>query len=415
MIRKFITVISTVGILFAGVFLIGLMGAARPRLKPQAPVITPPSVFYVTVAPEAVTLDVYAQGEVRPRTDITLASQVAGRIVSTGPAFADGGAFNEGDLLVKIEDADYRVGVAGAKSRLAQAAQNLKREQAEADLARKDYEDLGNKGDASELTLRLPQLAQARAAYESARADLESAELNLERTTVKAPFRGRVRTRLVGQGQYVGPGAQLGRIFSTDAAEIRLTLTDNDLGKLGLPFGFVETAEVKGPAVILTGSLANVEHEWKGRIARTEGSIDPTTRQIAAVAVVEDPYGTGADDGTPLAIGLFVDAKIVGKAFDGAYVVPRSALYGRDTIYVIASGDKIEKRTVTIASAERDQIIVSAGLKVGERVVTSPLRGADVGDTVKPVDPKKADRDDPSDDPTPQSATTEALNPEAGL
>jgi RND family efflux transporter MFP subunit len=414
-IRKFITIFATLGILVAGVFLIGLMGAARPRVKPQAPVITPPSVFYVTAAPEAVTLDVYAQGEVRPRTDITLTSQVAGRVVSTSPAFADGGAFNEGDLLVKIEDADYRVGVAGARSRLAQAEQNLKREQAEADLARKDYEDLGGKGNASELTLRLPQLAQARAAYDSARADLQSAELNLERTSVKAPFKGRVRTRLVGQGQYVGPGAQLGRIFSTDAAEIRLTLTDNDLAKLGLPFGFVETAEAPGPDVQLTGSLANVEHQWKGRIARTEGAIDPTTRQIAVIAVVDDPYGKGASpDGTPLAVGLFVDAKIVGKAFEGAYVIPRSALYGRDTVYVIASGDVLEKRTIAIASGERDEIIVSEGLRPGDRIVTSPLRGADVGSKVVPVDPTKADRSNPEDEPTPQSATAAALRGEGG-
>lgn len=201
MIRKFITIIGTLGIFVVGVFLIGLMGAARPRIKPQAPVLTPPSVFFVTAEPEAVTLDVYAQGEVRPRTDITLTAQVSGRIVSTSPAFADGGAFNEGDLLLKIEDADYRLAVTSARARVAQAEENLKREEAEAALARRDYEDLGRKGDPSELTLRLPQLAQAKAAFEGARADYKSAELSLERTVIKAPFKGRVRDRLVGEGQ----------------------------------------------------------------------------------------------------------------------------------------------------------------------------------------------------------------------
>ena len=414
MIRKFITIIGTVGILVAGVMLIGLMGAARPRVKPQAPVITPPSVFYETAQPEAVTLDVYAQGEVRPRTDITLTAQVSGRIVSTSPAFVDGGAFNAGDLLVKIEDADYRLAVTSARSRVAQAEESLKREEAEAALARRDYEELGRKGDPSELTLRLPQLAQARAAYDAARADFKSAELDLERTAIAAPFKGRVRNRLAGEGQYVGPGAQIGRIFSTDVAEIRLTLTDNDLSKLGVPFGFVETVETPGPEVILTGALANVEHAWKGRIARTEGSIDPNTRQIAAIAVVDDPYGAGADDGAPLAVGLFVDARIVGKSFDGAYVIPRSALYGRDTIYVIGPGDILEKRTIAIASAERDRIIVSSGLRAGDRVVTSPLRGADAGSKVAPVDPKKADRPEAEEDPTPQSATADAFRGEGG-
>ena len=65
--------------------------------------------------------------------------------------------------------------------------------------------------------------------------------------------------------------------------------------------------------------------------------------------------------------------------------------------------------------AQVDEIIVSAGLASGDRVVTSPLRGADVGSKVAPVDPKKADRPAADDDPTPQSATAEALKGEAGL
>jgi RND family efflux transporter MFP subunit len=384
------------------------MGAMRPKVKPVTPEVTPPTVFFFVTEKSPVTLDVFAQGEVKARTDITLTAQVSGRIIDTSSAFVDGGAFNEGDLLLKIEDADYRLAVTSARARVAQAEENLKREEAEAALARRDYEDLGRKGDPSELTLRLPQLAQAKAAFEAARADYKSAELSLERTAITAPFKGRVRQRLAGEGQFVAPGAQLGRIFSTDAAEIRLTLTDNDLAKLGLPFGFVESAEAPGPDVFLSGELANVEHEWKGRIARTEGSIDATTRQVAAIAVVEDPYGAGADDGAPLAIGLFVNARMVGKSLNDAVVIPRSALYGRDSVYVIRADNTLEKRTIVVASAERDRIVVSGGLDGGERIVTSPLRGADEGDTVAPVDPKKPDR--PTiDEPTPASATDEAM------
>lgn len=408
-IRKFITVFATLGIFVVGFMLIGLMGAARPKLQRQAPQITPPAVFFTVAKPQSVTLDVYAQGEVKPHTDITLTAEIAGRVVSTSPAFVDGGAFEEGDLLLKIEDADYRVQVASARARLAQAEENLRREEAESSLARRDAEDLGKGATASELTLRRPQLAQARAQFESARADLGAAQLDLERTAIRAPFEGRVRTRTVGQGQYVGPGAQLGRIFSTDSVEIRLTLTDNDLGKLGLPFGFVETKTRRGPSVALSGQIANVEHNWTGRIARTEGSIDATTRQVAAVAVVDDPYGAGSDNGAPLAVGLFVDAQIIGKTYEGAYRIPRSALYARNDIYVIGKDDILEKRAVVIASAERDMVIVIDGLKPGERVVTSSLRGAEAGAKVAPQDPTKPDRDLPPDDPTPGSETAKAL------
>ena len=373
MFRKFFTLIGTVGILAGFVFLIGLMGAMRPQLEPQEPDITPPTVFFKVAEPQAVTLDVSAQGEVRPRTDISLTAQVAGQIVSTSDEFVNGGAFEKGDTLIKIEDAPYRAAEAAAGARLAQ-------EQAEAALARKDYEELGLKDDPTALTLRLPQLEQARAEY-------NAAKLDLERTTIRAPFKGRVRERIAGVGQYVAPGAQLGRIFSTDIVEIRLALTDSDLAKLGLPIDFVSTEENPGPPVRLSATLAGRAHEWTGRIARTDGAIDPATRQISVIAVVDDPYGEGSDNGTPLAVGLFVDAHIEGQPYDDAIVLPRSALYGRDTIYVIAEDNTLQKRVVEIVSAGRDEITLASGVRAGERVATSPLRGADEGDEVLPEDP----------------------------
>ena len=159
-----------------------------------------------------------------------------------------------GARLIKIEDAPYRATEAAARARLAQ-------EEAEAALARRDYEELGLEEDPTALTLRIPQLEQSRAEY-------NAAKLNLERTTIRAPFKGRVRERIVGVGQYVAPGAQLGRIFSTDVAEIKLPLTDNDLAKLGLPLAFTETKDEPGPTVIMTAMIAGKLHEWRGRIAR---------------------------------------------------------------------------------------------------------------------------------------------------
>lgn len=387
MFRKVVTIVGTVGIFAGGIALISLMGALRPKVKPEEVALAPPAVFYTTAAPGSVTLDVSAQGEVRPRTDINLTAEVAGRIVQTSDAFVIGGAFVDGDLLVKIEDADYKAAVAGAKARVAQAEELLRREEAESDLARKDYEALGRDTDPSELTLRMPQLAQARAAYAAAKADYSAAMLDLERTEIRAPFDGRVRERSAGVGQFISPGAPIGRIFSTDVAEIRLPLTDADLAKLGLSIAYVETENDPGPPVVLSASFGGAFHEWDARIARTDGAIDPATRQIGAIAVVDDPYGAGSDDGAPLAMGLFVDARIKGRPIENAAVLPRTALYGRDIVYVIKSDDTLEERKVAVVSADRDTITISGGVASGERVVTSPLRGAKGGDKVTPTDP----------------------------
>ena len=386
MFRKLFTIVGTVGIIAGGVGLIMAMGALRPKITPKEVALAPPAVFYDVARSGTLTLDVVAQGEVRPRTDINLTAEVAGRIVKTSEAFVIGGAFRAGDLLVKIEDADYRAALAGAKARVAQAEELLRREEAESELARKDYEALGRDVDASELTLRMPQLAQARAAFAAARADLSAAQLNLDRTEIRAPFDGRVRERSAGVGQFISPGAPIGRIFSTDVAEVRLPLTDGDLAKLGLSIAFAETPDDPGPSAVLSSSFGGAFHEWRARIARTDGAIDPATRQIGVIAVVDDPYGAGADEGTPLAMGLFVDARIEGRPIDNAIQLPRTALYGRDTVYVIKADDTIEERKVAIVAADRDTITLAGGVADGERVVTSPLRGAKAGDKVSPTE-----------------------------
>lgn len=385
MFRKLFTIIGTVGIVLGFVALIALMGAARPEIKRETPEKMAPTVFVETAASGPVRLDVTAQGEVRPRTDINLTAQVAGRVVETAENFVNGGAFEEGDVLVRIEDADYRVALAGAQARIAQAREALRREEAEAELAREDYEDLGFDEEPTALALRLPQLAQARASYSAAQAEVDAAQLNLNRTRVRAPFTGRVRERIAGPGQYVAPGAQLGRIFSTDVAEIRLPLTDADLARLGLPIAFEASADQPGPGVKLSAIVAGGYHEWQGRIARTDAAIDPATRQISAIAVVEDPYGAAAKSaGAPLTIGLFVDAEIEGQPFADAIVLPRSALYGRDRVFVVNRDNILEERIVDVVSSDRDTITVARGISTGERIVVSPLRGAVAGDKVAP-------------------------------
>ncbi len=386
MFRKLFTILGTVGIFVGGFLLIGVMGSLRPKIEPKEVTLAPPAVFYTVVDPKPVTLNVYAQGEVRPRTDINLTAEVAGRIVRTSDAFVAGGAFKKGDMLVKIEDADYRVAVAAAKARMAQSEELLRREEAETELAERDYEALGREGQASDLTLRKPQLAQARAAFDAARAEYNGALLDLQRTELRAPFDGRVRERLAGEGQFISPGAAIGRIFSTDVAEVRLPLADGDLAKLGISLAFNETDDNPGPKATLSATLGGEYHEWRARIARTDGAFDPGTRQVGAIAVVNEPYGAGSSDGAPLAAGLFVDAVIEGRALDRGVVLPRTSLFGRNTVYVISAEDRIAAREVVVLAADKDTITLAGGLETGERVITSPLRGAREGDKVTPTD-----------------------------
>lgn len=357
-----------------GALVLGLvtMSAMRPKPQQAEQVVRGLAVFVEQAEPATVRLSVKTQGEVRPRREIDLIPQVAGKVTYLAENFVAGGFFNEGDVLLRIEDADYRLAVTRASAEVARAQRALDREQAEAEIARRDWEELGE-GEASALTLREPQLAEARAALAAARAQLQDAQLQLGRTELTAPFTGRVREKAVDVGQYVTPGQRLGRVFSTDVVEVRVPLTDAELALLDLPVAFQASDGESGPVVRISGDLAGRRHEWAGHIARTDSAIDTQSRTLFAFVEVEDPYGAGSDDGAPLAVGLFIDAEIEGREVDGAVTLPRSALRGHDEVYVAKLDGTLDIRTAAVVTSDREKVVFSSGLEPGEYVVTSPI------------------------------------------
>ena len=162
---------------------------------------------------------------------------------------------------------------------LSTAKKLLEREIAESELAKKDWEELGE-GQASPLTLRIPQLEEARALLNAAEADLEMAKLNLERTIISLPFDGLIQKKNAGIGQYVNAGSVLGSAFSTEKVLIPLPLTDTELSYLGLPLGYEAKGYLDGPKVIFRSFISRKYIEWTGRITRTSGSIDSATEEI---------------------------------------------------------------------------------------------------------------------------------------
>ena len=249
-------------------------------------------------------------------------------------------------------------------------------------------------GEASALTLRKPQVAEARARVAAAQAALDEAKLLQGRTTIRAPFNGRVREKLVDRGEYVTPGLKLGRIYGIDIVEVKLPLTDDDLARIGLGIGFQQSAQNPGPEVIFTANVAGAPQEWRGTLVRTDSSYDASTRVLFGYAEVKDPYGKGASNGTPLASGLFVNAKIEGRDVESSIVVPRNALRGTDKVFIANDNGTLSIRDVTVASSERDRVVVVAGLSAGEQVITSPVRSVAEGMKVEIAKPDSKDSAD---------------------
>lgn len=360
------------------VLLFGALGAAgmiasRQTIATSPPEILPPLVRTLEIHPQQIQLIVTAQGTVAPRTESTLIAQVAGEIRTVSPAFADGGFFETGEVLMTIDARDYEVAVSQARVQVAQARLLLSREEAESAIAREEWQTLGS-GEPADLVLRKPQIAEVRAALEAARGTLSRAELNLERTRIRAPYAGRVRAKSADVGQYVAPGTALGRIYAVDYAEVRLPIPDDQFAHLDMAFDFRgEKAGQTGPDVRLTAVFAGQNHTWMGRIVRIEGEIDPRSRMVHLIARVPNPYARGDQPlRPPLAVGLFVQAEISGKTVHHVFSIPRAALYSENRVLIVREG-RLYFREVKILRTDAHSAIVQSGLAIGERICLSPM------------------------------------------
>ena len=351
----------------------------RPEVVMQIPEVAPPGVRAHLVEVKTVAVPVTSQGTVRPRTETQIVPEIAGRVTWVAPSFAVGGFFEEGDVLLRIDPFDYQQAVISARSQLAQSRLRLAQEEAEAEVARREWEELG-RGDPRELTLRKPQLEDAQASVAAAEAALVRAERDLERAEVRAPYAGRVRTKSVDVGQFVTVGAPIATVYAVDLAEVRLPLPDEELAYLDLPLAFRGTANRRGPRVTLRTAFAGDTYEWVGQVVRTESEIDPVSRMVHVIAEVQDPYAPGPDrNRPPLAVGMYVEADIEGRPFDEVVVVPRAALQGRSQVLVIDADSRVRFRDIDILRTTTESVYVRNGLAEGELVAISALDGPTEG------------------------------------
>ena len=367
-------------ILIFGLFISFVISSTDPKPNKGIEIPKPTAVFYDNPQKKDVTLRVTTNGEVRSVTEINVIPQVSGRIIQVADEFIDGGNIKKGQPLIWIDDRDYRLATISAESRVAQAKKLLEREIAESELAKKDWEELGE-GEASPLTLRIPQLEEARALLNAAEADLEKAKLNLERTIISLPFDGLIKKKNAGIGQYVNAGSILGSAFSTEKVLIPLPLTDTELSYLGLPLGYESKGYFDGPKVIFRSYISRKNIEWLGRITRTSGSIDSQTRLVYAYAEVLNPY----DEDPPLAIGTYVDAEIEGNFISNGFILPIAAIKNDNEIYVIDQNSKLKIKKIEIVGTEEDKVIVKGDISELDMVVISTINTGYEGMELTPM------------------------------
>ena len=366
-------------VVLASLFGAAVLMATSPQVEPTNPAPVPPTVRIRDVEPESIRLRVHSQGTVAPDTQSQLIPEVSGRVTWMSGALVNGGYFEQGQTLLRLDDKDYT-------SSLKRARAALTRDEARFEHALFEFERMKSLEERRLASRSQMESAQrdyrvAEATLEDSRANVEQASLNLERTEVKAPFTGLVRDESVDIGQLVGPGSPIATIYATDRLEVRLPIADRQLGFLNLPVG--QRGELPAdlqPAVNLSANYAGQLLEWSGRIVRTEAQIDTSSRMVNVVARI-----TGNGGQALPAVGLFVNADIEGLMVDDIVVLPRNALRNGNRVLVVDEENRLEFRNVEPLRLYQDDVLIRAGLSAGERVCISPMQTPIGGMLVNPV------------------------------
>lgn len=359
--------------LFGSVFFTGvglalcfLVLVGKPATQPtQLPEPRRPLVDIIVAEPSEHSIAVRTQGTVEPVRRVVLVAQVSGKVETVNDRFLDGRFFKAGDILLELEKADYQFAIARAEAQEAAAAQRVAEERGRNLQAQREWRDLGT-SEANDLFLRKPQLRAAEASLLAAKADVAAAKLALERTTVRAPFDGRLEKKSADLGQFVAPGTVLAHIYATDRVEIHLPISDSQLALLELPL--FETTVEAYPEVVLSARFGGERWQWQGQIARVEASIDRDSRVTFAIAEVSDPFASSGSRRPPLTPGLFVEASISGKPIQQAVELPATALRGDNTVLWVNENSRLERLSVELLRREQDRVWVR-GVAAGVQIV----------------------------------------------
>jgi RND family efflux transporter MFP subunit len=414
------------GVLLAALLIGGAVILLASNLKrPPKPVAVAEQAVKVR-AMKVAKLDVVPRttgfGRVAPAKSWEAVAEVAGQVVWLADGLQHGRIVKAGSELLRIEDADYRLQLEQSEAQL--QASEIKRKSAMESLAtaeknlallQKDYkrqQQLAAKGTISKATLEATErqllagksqvesqtsaLELIRAEHQALLAQRDSARLNLERTTITAPFDVRITRVNIGSDQYANKGQLLFTADGLERAEVEAQFAVGVLRPLIRALnGSSESplrAGVTGLNALVRLRTADHQVEWPARVDRVAGTIEPQTQSLGVVVTVERPYASAIPgERPPLLRDTFVEVELFSPPLAGQLVIPRSALH-EGKVYLINSESRLEIRPVTVDFALEGYAVIKAGLSDGERIVTSELLSATAGMLLEPQEDRNNKR-----------------------
>lgn len=363
------------------VLIAAAVGVTRYSItKRERPARTPPParvprVIVDTAEPRTATPIVLTRGVVEARWQTDLKAQVPGEVIELADDLQPGELVEAGAVLVRLDPIDYESRLAEAVSRLAQAEFDMAEEELRGEQARSDWERSGVKTDIPDFTARVPHLARAKSQKKAALFAVKQAHKDVERTTIRSPYRALVRARHVSLGSYAEPGSVIAELASIDEAEIRLPVPPREAA-------IMEPLDLSVPDWDWTVVLSHDEQgPWTGQLVRIEGWLEEATRNVMLVAEIKEPYAARAG---PLRLGTFVEAQVQGRPRDWLYQVPETALQDRRRLWVVDEDDRLQSLPAKwIYSRGEDVWVHISGQPDQIRYVVRPHSGFVAGTSVQ--------------------------------
>ena len=364
---------------FALSYLLWFLGQVQPDPVEELP---PPDVIIEILTPKDFQVQISSNGTTTPLTQTVLTAEVGGEVIYRSKKFAEGASVIEGEILAKIDDTDLQLQYKNALLQLANAEVQYSLQLAEAEVAKEAWDKIGD-GVASDLTLKKPQLKQAEAFLEVAKAQVSSAAKKLNKTEIIAPYAGRIQNVNIDLGTTIIPGQPVGAMYTSSEIEITLAVKDNDLQFLSIPMDGRKLNPSEQASVVIESFYKGKTQSWEGKLERVDGVIDPITRMINLIAVFKNDFIE--TDKPNLPIGLFVEANIDGITLKNIFEIPINSISKDNEVYIVDKNNQLELRKLTVLKKYSEFVIIKNGLRAGERIVTSKLSTASNGIKVNPV------------------------------
>ena len=324
------------------------------------------------VLPNSIAREVVVDltGTINARSYVELVPEVSGRVVEVSTALRAGGSFRAEEILIGIDERDFRFALDQANAEVAGAESNLLLQQTEGGVASSNYALLHPGDSVPALVAREPQIGQARAQLLSARARAAAAALDLSRTKISLPFAGRVTSSTAEVGQMLSRGQSFGRVFALDALEVNIPIGQTELLNL--------TPAEGRAAMVYVGSNTTETNVYPAIVERVAAVLDERTRFSKLYLRL-----TGGPELSP---GTFIDAKIVGPTVPSSYQLSEAVEQPGGHLWIVID-DKLVQHSPDIRNRSMGGILVEA-FEYGQGIVFGPVPSAFEGMSVRtlPVD-----------------------------